>query len=67
MRDTESTSTPTATTTSNSQPVRLVGGFAGGFASAGAAGGLAVGYDFAAGVEGGTGASTEKPSIGIEV
>lgn len=66
MRDTESTSTPTATT-SNSQPVRLVGGFAGGFASAGAAGGLAVGYAFAAGVEGGTDASIDKPSIGIEV
>lgn len=66
MRDTESTSTPTATT-SNSQPVRLVTGFAGGFASAGAAGGMIVGYGFAAGAEGGTGAAADKPSIGIEV
>ena len=66
MRDTESTSTPTSTT-SDSQPVRIVGGFAGGFASAGAAGGLAVGYGFASGVERATGPGIDKPSIGIEV
>lgn len=67
MRDIESTSTPTSTT-SNSQPVRIVGAFAGGFASAGAAGGLAVGYGFASsGAEGGTGPGIDKPSIGVEV
>lgn len=65
MRDSDSTSTPTTTTSDMESPAtRTTPAFAGGFAAAGSAGGLAVGYGFAGGsVEN----ALDRPSIGIDV